>query len=568
MTWRIILEVSFFAAVLTALAVPLGLYMAKVFEGERTLLSPLLRPIEGAIYRLAGVNPYAEMSWTRYLGFLLLFNFWGLLVGYLLLRWQNHLPLNPLHLPGVPGALAFNTIVSFVTNTNWQAYSGETTMSYFSQMFVLAVQNFLSAATGLAGAVALARAFARKEKKTLGNVWVDLTRSVLYILLPISVVVALVLVSQGVVQTFHPPVKAVTLEGREQTIPLGPVASQEVIKLLGTNGGGFFNANSAHPFENPNPFTNFVEAMLIIILPAALCFTFGRMIRNMRQGWVIYGVMMFLFLVGAFACCWFEAQGNPLFSRLGFSSGPNLEGKEWRFGAIDSALFAAVTTAVSCGAVDSLHDSFTPLGGLVPLANMLTGEVIFGGIGSGLYGMIAYALLTVFLAGLMVGRSPEFLGKKIEKREVKLSLAVVLVPAFLVLFLSALAVILPAGREGITAAGPHGLSQVLYAFASTANNNGSAFGGLKADLPFYLWTTALAMLLGRFLPLAAVLALAGSLVEKKTIPPSPGTFPTTGWLFAVLLVGVIVIVGALTFFPGLALGPILEQLLLSRGRLF
>lgn len=568
MLLRISLEILVFAGVLTALAIPLGLYMAKVFEGERTFLSPILRPIESLIYRLAGVNPYAEMTWTRYLGFLLLFNFWGLLIGYLILRWQNLFPFNPLHLPGVSPAIAFNTIVSFVTNTNWQAYSGETTMSYFSQMFVLTVQNFLSAATGLAGAIALIRAFSRKEKKTLGNVWVDLTRSVLYVLLPISLVIALILVSQGVVQSLDPPVKVITLEGKEQTIPLGPVASQEAIKLLGTNGGGFFNANSAHPFENPNPFTNFLEAMLIIIIPASLCFTFGRMVHNQRQGWVIYGVMMLLFLSGAFVCSWFEAQGNPLFSQLGFSTGPNLEGKELRFGAIDSALFAVVTTAVSCGAVDSLHDSFTPIGGLVLLANMLTGEVIFGGIGSGLYGMIAYVLLTVFLAGLMVGRSPEFLGKKIEKQEVKLSLVIVLVPAFLVLFLSALAVILPAGREGITANGPHGLSQVLYAFASTANNNGSAFGGLKADLPFYLWTTALAMLLGRFLPLTAVLALAGSLVEKKIIPPSPGTFPTTGWLFAILLLGVIIIVGALTFFPALALGPILEQLLLSQGRLF
>ncbi|MGO0122761.1 potassium-transporting ATPase subunit KdpA [Desulfothermobacter acidiphilus] len=567
MTWRMVLEILFFATVLTLLAVPIGVFIAKVFEGERTWLA-FLRPVEGVIYRLAGVNPYAEMTWTRYLGFLLLFNFWGLAVGYLLLRWQNYLPFNPLHLPGVPGALAFNTIASFVTNTNWQAYSGETTMSYFSQMFVLAVQNFLSAATGLAGAIALIRAFARKEKKTLGNVWVDLTRSVLYILLPISLVIALVLVSQGVIQNFNPPVHAVTLEGKEQTIPMGPVASQEVIKLLGTNGGGFFNANSAHPFENPNPFTNFLEAMLIIVLPAALCFTFGRMIHNMRQAWVIYGVMMFLFLAGAFTCCWCEVHGNPLFARLGFPVGSNLEGKEWRLGATDSALFATVTTAVACGAVDCLHDSLTPIGGMVTLANMMTGEVIFGGIGSGLYGMIAYVLLTVFLAGLMVGRSPEFLGKKIEKREVKLSLAIVLVPAFLILLFSALAVALPAGREGITAAGPHGLSQVLYAFASTANNNGSAFGGLNADLPFYLWTTAWAMLLGRFLPLAAVLALAGSLVEKKIVPPSPGTFPTTGWLFAVLLIGVIIIVGALTFFPGLALGPILEQLLLQAGRLF
>ena len=568
MVAKIVFTISLLVGVLTLLAVPLGNYLARVFTGERTILSPLFRPVEGFIYRLAGIHSFTEMSWRKYLTILLLFNAFGFLIGYFLLRLQGLLPLNPAHRPGLPSLLAFNTIVSFVTNTNWQAYAGETTMSYLSQMVVLAVQNFLSAATGLVGAIALIRALARKETKTLGNVWVDLTRGVLYVLLPLSVIAALVLVSQGVVQSFHAPVQAITLEGRTQTIPLGPVASQEAIKLLGTNGGGFFNANSAHPFENPNSFTNFFEELLIMLLPAALCFTFGRMVNNPRQGWVIYGVMLSLFLVGAFTCCWFEAQGNPLFPQLGFATGPNIEGKEWRFGAIPSALFAAVTTAVSCGAVNSLHDSFTPLGGLVCLANMLTGEVIFGGIGSGFYGMIAYVLVTVFLAGLMVGRSPEFLGKKIETREVKLSLVIVLVPSFLVLLLSALAVALPAGREGITASGPHGLTQVLYAFASTANNNGSAFGGLKAGLPFYLWTTAFAMLAGRFLPLMAVIALAGSLAEKKILPPGPGTFPTTGWLFAVLLVGVIAIVGALTFFPGVALGPVLEALLLRTGRLF
>ncbi|MEW6446833.1 MAG: potassium-transporting ATPase subunit KdpA [Bacillota bacterium] len=568
MVGKCALTVLLFTVALTALAVPLGSYLARVFTGKRTLLSPLLRPVEGFIYRITAIHPFGEMSWRKYLIVLLVFNFWGLCLGYLLLRLQGVLPFNPTHRPGLPGPLAFNVIASFVTNTNWQAYAGETTMSCFSQMVVLAVQNFLSAATGLAAAMALIRAFAASEKETIGNFWVDLVRGLLYVLIPLSIILAVFLVSQGVVQTLEPPAIVKTLEGFVQEIARGPVASQEAIKLLGTNGGGYFNANSAHPFENPNGLTNFTAMLSILLIPAALPHTFGRLIKNPRQGWLIYAVMLSLFAAGAFTCAWIEAHGNPLFARLHFSPGPNLEGKEVRFGAVGAALFAVVTTAASCGAVNCLHDSLLPLGGLVPLANILTGEVIFGGVGSGFYGMMAYALLTVFLAGLMVGRTPEFLGKKVEGRDVRYALAVLLVPSVLVLVFGALGAILPAGRAGITAAGPHGLTQVLYAFASAANNNGSAFGGLGANLPFYLWTTAACMLLGRFFPLAATLALAGSLAAKRYVAPGPGTFPTTGVTFALLLSAVIVIVGALTFFPALTLGPVLEHLLLAQGRLF
>ncbi|QIA27561.1 potassium-transporting ATPase subunit KdpA [Thermaerobacter sp. PB12/4term] len=557
-----------FLAVLTALAVPLGSYMARVFERQPTRLDPLLRPLERLIYRVSGVNEAEEMDWKRYAVALLMFNAFGMGVLYVIQRLQGWLPLNPQGFGAVPPDLAFNTAASFVTNTNWQAYAGESTMSYLTQMAGLTVQNFVSAATGMAVAVALIRGLVRRDTQALGNFWVDLTRSVLWVLLPLSCLVALFLVSQGVIQNLNPYVTVTTLEGAHQTIAMGPVASQEAIKLLGTNGGGFFGANASHPFENPNAYTNFVEMLSIILIPAALVFTFGAMTRARRQAWVIYGAMTLLFVVGLGTLYAVEHAGNPVVAAQGVIGPTAMEGKEVRFGIGGSSLFAAVTTAVACGAVNAMHDSLTPLGGLVPMFNIMLGEVVFGGAGAGLYGILAFVVVAVFIAGLMVGRTPEFLGKKIGPWEMKMATLAVLMPAVTILIGGAAAAALPAGRASVFNPGPHGLSEILYAFASAAGNNGSAFGGLAANTVFYNVALGLAMLIGRFAVIPPVLAMAGSLAAKRPVPPGPGTLPTDGALFSGFLVGVILLVGALNFFPALALGPVVEHLLLRAGRLF
>jgi K+-transporting ATPase ATPase A chain len=535
-----------------------------VFSGQRHFLSRPLIPIERVIYRLCGVDPDHEMSWKAYTVAMLVFNILGGIVLLAMEMTQAWLPLNPQHLPNVPFSLAFNTAVSFVTNTNWQAYSGEATMSYFTQMAGLAVHNFVSAATGIAIAVALARGLVRKQVSTIGNFWADLTRCTLYILLPLSIIIAIVLAQQGVVQAFADYPTATTLEGASQQIPLGPVASQIAIKELGTNGGGFFGQNSAHPFENPTPLTNFVEVCVIFWLGSALVYMFGLMAGDRRQGWAIWTAMFVLFLAGFAILWWAELQPNPA---LGLTSA-SLEGKEVRFGQFNSALFATVTTDASCGAVNMMHDSLSPLGGLVPLINMMLGEVIFGGVGAGFYGMLMFVLLTVFIAGLMVGRTPEYLGKKIEAQEVTWAVIAVLAPAVMVLCGSALTMMYPAALNSLNNAGPHGLSEVVYAFASSAANNGSAFAGLSANTGWYNYTLALTMFVGRFAIIVPVLAIAGSLAQKKSSPPSSGTFPTNGPVFTVLLISIVLIVGALTFFPVLSLGPIVEHFLMQSGRIF
>ncbi|OAT86077.1 potassium-transporting ATPase subunit KdpA [Desulfotomaculum copahuensis] len=572
---RSFLEVLLLAALIIIISPMLGGYIYLVHRGEKVFLTPVLGWLERLIYRLGGISPQKEMRWGTYAGAVLVFNLTGLVVFYLVERLQGVLPLNPQHLPAMHPLLALNTAVSFVTNTNWQAYSPEQTMSYLTEMLAPTVQNFLSAASGLAVAIALIRGLTRREAGTVGNFWVDLVRSVVYILLPFSLALAVLLVSQGVIQNFSPYLTVHTLEGVRQTLAMGPAASQEAIKEFGTNGGGIFNANSAHPFENPTPLTNFIEMLAMLAIPAALVHTFGRMARNTRQGWAVFFAMLILFLAGAAGAITAEQAGNPLFTRLGVNqtasglqAGGNMEGKEVRFGPAGSALFAETTSAAACGAVDSMHDSFTPLGGMVPLLNIALGEVIFGGVGAGLYGMLTFVLLAVFIAGLMVGRTPEYLGKKVESREIKMAMLAVLVMPVLILTLTALAVVCGPGLAGIANKGPHGLSEIMYAYASAAGNNGSAFEGLNAAAPFYLITTALAMLLGRFLPIIAVLAIAGSMVEKVPVPPGPGTFPTDGPLFVGLLVGVILIVGALTFFPALVLGPVAEHLLMTGGKLF
>ncbi|HVV94460.1 MAG TPA: potassium-transporting ATPase subunit KdpA [Hyphomicrobiales bacterium] len=563
------LQIALFCALVVALVKPLGGYMARVFGGDRTLLSPLLRPVERGFYTAAGVDPEAEQHWTRYAAAMLAFNLSGFVLLYALQRLQALLPLDPQGFGAVAPDLAFDTAISFVTNTNWQNYAGESTMSHLVQMAGLTVQNFVSAATGMALAVALIRGFARRSAKTIGNFWADLTRATLYVLLPLSVVVALVLMWQGVPQTLAPSVDATTLEGAHQTIALGPVASQEAIKMLGTNGGGFFNANSAHPFENPTPFANLIEMLAIFAIGAALTNVFGRMVGDERQGWAILAAMGVLFVAGVAVCYWAEAQGNPALTALGVDpSMGNMEGKEVRFGAALSALFAVVTTAASCGAVNAMHDSFTALGGLVPLVNMQLGEIIVGGVGAGLYGMLLFAVIAVFVAGLMVGRTPEYLGKKIEGREVKMTMLAVLCLPLMMLGLTALAAVVPAGLAGVANPGPHGFTEMLYAYTSGAANNGSAFGGLSGNTPFYNLTLALAMFVGRFFMIVPMLALAGALAAKKLVPPSAGTFPTHGGLFVGLLVGVVVIVVGLTFFPALALGPGVEALAMRRGILF
>jgi potassium-transporting ATPase potassium-binding subunit len=569
------LQFVVFFAVLLLLMRPLGLYMTRVLEGEKTFLDPVLRPVERLIYRASGIHADQEMSWQQYTVAMLIFSFVSLLLTYLIERVQGFLPWNPQHLAGVAPATAFNTAASFTTNTNWQVYTPETTMSYFTQMAGLAYHNFLSAAIGIAVAIALVRGIARKQSPTIGNFWVDTTRTILWILLPICLVVAPVLIGQGVIQNLKPYTTVSTLQHGQpaQVIAQGPVASQEVIKELGTNGGGFFNANSGHPFENPTPFSNLIEMELIFLIPAALTITLGKMTGAPGHGWAVFSAMAILFVAGFAVCYWAESQPNPLLHEVDqkstlVNSGGNMEGKEVRFGVSQSALFATVTTDTSCGAVNSSHDSFMPLGGMVPLVDIMLGEVVFGGVGSGLYGMLIFVVLSVFIAGLMVGRTPEYLGKKIESYDVKLSMLYVLIFPLLILVLAAVSVLSPTALAGLNNNGPHGFSEILYAYVSTAGNNGSAFGGLTTNTNYYNLSLAFNMLAGRFLMMIPMLALAGNLAQKKSVPPSSGTFPVNTTLFTVLLVSVIVIVGALTFFPALSLGPILEHLLLHAGKTF
>jgi K+-transporting ATPase ATPase A chain len=561
------LQIALFAALIILIVKPLGSYMTRVFNGERTFLSPVLAPVERGIYWLCGVDGKREQSWVVYAVAMLLFSLAGFLTLYALMRLQALLPFNPAGQSAVEQGLAFNTAMSFDTNTNWQSYVPETTMSYLVQMAGLTVHNFVSAATGIALAVALVRGFARRSASSVGNFWVDLTRTTLYVLLPISIVATLVLVWQGVPQNLSAYTEATTLEGAKQVITQGPVASQEVIKMLGTNGGGFFNANSAHPFENPSALTNLIEMVLIFALGAALTNVFGRMVGDERQGWAVFGVMGILFLAGVVTAYWAEAAGNPALTQLGLAGG-SMEGKEVRFGIANSALFTTVTTDASCGAVNTMHDSLTPIGGLVPLFNMQLGEIIIGGVGAGLYGMLLFAIIAVFVAGLMVGRTPEYLGKKIEAKEVKMAMLAILVLPLSILGFTALATVLDAGLAGPANQGPHGFSEILYAYTSGTANNGSAFAGISANTMFYNTTVGLAMFIGRFLMIVPMMAIAGSLAAKKIVPASAGTFPTDGGLFVGLVVGVILIVGGLTYFPALALGPIVEQVSMNAGTLF
>jgi K+-transporting ATPase ATPase A chain len=573
MTANGILQLVLYFGILLLLVKPVGTYIYCVMEGQPTFLDRVFRPIERVIYRVCGVDPTEEQHWTTYTVAMLLFNFVGLFLLYLLQRLQGVLPLNPQGFGAVPPDLAWNTAVSFTTNTNWQSYSGESTLSYLVQMAGLTFHNFVSAATGIALALALVRGFARHCGKTVGNFWGDLVHCTLRILLPLSFVLALILVWQGVPQNLHPYESATTVEGTQQVIPQGPVASQEAIKELGTNGGGFFNANSAHPYENPTPFSNFLEMLAIFAIGAPLTYTFGRMVKDQRQGWAVLGAMAILCVLGVTVIYWNEGRGNPLLRPLGIDmaatplqAGGNMEGKEVRFGIANSALFATVTTDASCGAVNGMHDSFTPLGGLVPMVNIMLGEIIVGGVGAGLYGILVFAILAVFIAGLMVGRTPEYLGKKIEAKEVQMAMLAILILAASILGFSALASVLPAGLAGPLAKGPHGFSEILYAYTSTTGNNGSALAGLSGNTFFYNLTLGLAMLIGRFLMIIPIMAIAGSLVTKKLLPPSAGTFPTHGTLFVFLLVGVILIVGGLTFFPALSLGPIVDHLFMVAGK--
>ena len=585
------LQIAFFFALVLSIAKPLGVYMVRVFEGQRTFADPLFTPLERLLYRITGVDEKHEMRWTEYSVSMLVFSAVTMLLTYGIERLQYYLPWNPRHLAAVAPDLAFNTAASFTTNTNWQSYTPETTMSYFTQMVGLATHNFWSAAVGIALAIAFIRGIAQKESKTIGNFWVDMTRAILRVLLPICIVYGMVLVSQGVIQNLRQydtvqildPMtvivtgsdgKPMTKRIAEQTIAQGPVASQEAIKMLGTNGGGFFNANSAHPFENPTPLTNLLEMLSIFAIPAGLTVTLGRMTHSPRHGWAVFAAMSLLFFAGVTVAYRSESQPNPLLRGVdqhvtSQQAGGNMEGKEVRFGIANSALFATVTTDASCGAVNSMHDSFMPLGGLVPLANIMLGEIVFGGVGSGMYGMLIMIVLTVFIAGLMVGRTPEYLGKKIESYDIKMAMLYVLIFPVVILMFAAIASLSPAyGLSSLNNAGPHGLSEILYAYTSAVGNNGSAFAGLNANTHFYNLTLAAAMLIGRFLMIVPMLALAGSLANKKLVPASSGTFPVTTPLFTVLLIGVIVVVGALTFFPALSLGPVLEQLLLHAGKTF
>ena len=592
------LQIAFFLLAIFLVTKPLGMYMARVFNRERTFLDPVLRPVERLIYRITWVDENHEMRWTEYAIAMLLFSVVPMLLLYLIQRVQGFLPLNPQKFAAVPPYLAFNTAASFTTNTNWQNYSGESTMSYLTQMAGLAYHNFTSAATGIALAIAFIRGIGRRQKETIGNFWVDLVRTTLWVLLPICVIAAVVLVWQGVVQNLRPYDKATLVEPQqvphmgsdgkpavdangkpvmetvtEQTIAQGPVASQEVIKQFGTNGGGFFNANSAHPFENPTPFSNFIETFAIFAISAGLTYTLGRMTGSQPHGWAVWSAMAILFLCGVLVAYWAEARGNPLFTGVdqhasALQPGGNMEGKEARFGIANTALFATATTDASCGAIIGWHDSFTPLGGMVPLVNMMLSEVIFGGVGAGMYGVLIYIVLTVFIAGLMVGRTPEYLGKKIEAYDVKMAMLVALVFPLVILTFAAISSIAGFGVSSISNPGPHGLTEIIYAYTSQAANNGSAFGGLNGNTPWYNITGGMTMLAGRFLMIIPMLAIAGNLAQKKYVPPSLGTFPVTTPLFSVLLIGVIIIVGALTFFPALSLGPILEHLLLGAGKTF
>jgi len=584
------LQLALFVLALLAVTKPLGVYMAKLFAGERVWTSSVFGPLERAIYRLCRVDAEEEQHWTTYTAAMLVFSLVGMLALYAFERLQGFLPLNPQHLPGVPPALAWNTAASFTTNTNWQAYSGESTMSYLTQMAGLAFHNFVSAGTGIALAVAFIRGIARREAKTIGNFWVDLTRACIHLLLPLCVVGALVLVSQGVVQNLSPYTKVALVEGErtegtartartEQILAQGPVASQEVIKQLGTNGGGFMNANSSHPFENPTPLSNFLAMLAIFAIGAGLTYTLGRMTGNQRHGWAVLAAMLALFLVGVFGIWFAEARGNPIFDRRGIDqaqvesgvtaqAGGNMEGKEVRFGIFNSALFATATTDASCGAVNSMHDSYTPLGGMIALLNIMLGEIIVGGVGAGLYGMLVMIVLTVFIAGLMVGRTPEYLGKKIEAKDVKMAMLYVLVFALSILGGAAWSSVVPYGTATLNNSGPHGLSEIVYAFSSTTGNNGSAFAGIGVNTPWYNVSLGLAMLIGRFLMIVPMMAIAGNLAGKKIVPPSAGTFPVHTPLFVGLLLGVILIVGALTFLPVLSLGPIVEHYLMEAGTLF
>jgi K+-transporting ATPase ATPase A chain len=569
------LQIALFCVVVTLLVKPFGGYMTKVFAGERNFLSPVLGPLERGIYWLCGVDPRQEQHWVTYAVAMLFFTAAGFVTLYALQRLQAVLPFNPADQSAVGQDLAFNTSVSFITNTNWQSYVPETTMSYLTQMAGLTVHNFVSAATGVALAVALIRGFARRSAQTVGNFWVDMTRCTLYILLPIAIVVGLFFVWQGMPQNLNAYTEATTLEGAKQVIAQGPVASQEVIKMLGTNGGGFFNANSSHPFENPNALTDFVQLVLIFSIGAALTNVFGRMVGSQKQGWAIFAVMGLLFLAGVAVVYPSEGAGNPQFAALHIDQSPsdlqaggNMEGKEVRFGIAQSSLFTTVTTDASCGAINNQHDSLMPLGGLVPMVNIMLGEIIFGGVGSGLYGMLLFAVLAVFIAGLMVGRTPEYLGKKIESKEVKMAMLAILILPLSMLGFSALATVLPAGLAGTANNGPHGFSEILYAYTSATGNNGSAFAGLSANTPFYNSTLGLAMFIGRFLMIVPMLAIAGSLASKKIVPASAGTFPTDGGLFVGLLIGVIAITGGLIFFPAVSLGPVVEQLAMRAGTLY
>jgi potassium-transporting ATPase potassium-binding subunit len=580
------LQIAIFFLLILVCVKPLGSFIATIIEGRKNFLSPALGPVERLIYRICGVTENEEQHWTRYAGALLAFSAFSAVLLYAIQRLQVWLPFNPqgYGAGNVSPDLGFNTSVSFTTNTNWQSYTPETTLSYFVQMAGLTVHNFTSAAAGLAVAIALVRGFARQSIKTVGNFWVDMTRATLYVLLPISIIAALLLCSQGVIQNLHPYTVATTIEGVKQTIAQGPVASQEAIKMLGTNGGGFFNANSAHPFENPTPLANMLQMFLIFLIPGALTYTFGKMVRDTRQGWALFAAMTFLWLAGVVVAYHYEQRGTPMLANAGIETaatdshqgaqpGGNMEGKETRFGIADTALFATVTTDASCGAVNGMHDSFTPLGGLVPLFNIELGEVVFGGVGAGLYGMLMFAILAVFIAGLMVGRTPEYLGKKIEQKEVKMAMIAMLVLAASILLFAGASSVAPFAAKGYwNPAGPaaantgnpgaHGLSEILYAYSSATGNNGSAFGGISANTPWYNLTIGFAMLIGRFMMLLPLLAIAGSLAGKKQVPVSAGTFPTHGPLFVGLLVGVVIIVGALTYFPALSLGPIVEHLML------
>ncbi|TIM33711.1 MAG: potassium-transporting ATPase subunit KdpA [Mesorhizobium sp.] len=567
MTFNGWMQILVYCGIVVLLVKPLGGYMYRVFSGDRTFLSPILGPVERSLYRISGTSEREEQHWTTYAAALLFFNLAGFLVLYALQRLQGSLPYNPAGMSAVEPGLAFNTAASFMTNTNWQNYGGESTISYLVQMAGLTVQNFLSAATGIAVAIALIRGFTKASGKSIGNFWVDMTRCTLYLLLPLCIVLTLVYVYLGIPQTLSAYLEATTLEGARQTIAVGPAASQIAIKMLGTNGGGFFNANAAHPFENPDAISNLIQMVSIFAIGAALTNVFGRMNGDQRQGWAILTAMGVLFIAGVAVCYWAEASGNPLVHALGIDGG-NMEGKETRFGIALSALFAVITTAASCGAVNAMHDSFTALGGMIPIINMQLGEVIVGGVGAGLYGILMYIVIAVFVAGLMVGRTPEYLGKKIEAKEVKMAMLAILCLPLAMLIFTAIAVVLPTGVASMANAGPHGFSEVLYAYTSAAANNGSAFGGLTGNTPWYNITLGIGMLIGRFLVIIPALAIAGSLVAKKTVPASAGTFPTDGPLFVGLLVGVILIVGGLTFFPALAVGPIVEHLAGIHGQTF